>query len=136
MTSVIKSLNKGNNCLLESPTGTGKTLCLLCAGLAWLKFNRENKLFSNINQMFYTSRTHTQINQIISELEKTPYRPRIAILGSRDQTCTHPNLQNKNLTTKNLLCKKQRNEKNSFNYCNKAEPLRLLKVNKYLKNNI
>ena len=41
MTKVISALQSGNNALLESPTGTGKSLCLLCSCLAWQNHQRQ-----------------------------------------------------------------------------------------------
>ncbi|KAG7479203.1 Fanconi anemia group J isoform X1 [Solea senegalensis] len=35
MNSIIRGLNKGEHCLLESPTGSGKSLALLCSALGW-----------------------------------------------------------------------------------------------------
>ena len=49
MSKVIESLDKGENALLQSPTGTGKTLCLLCSSIAWMKKERERQRTSENN---------------------------------------------------------------------------------------
>ncbi|XP_062329403.1 Fanconi anemia group J protein isoform X2 [Osmerus eperlanus] len=35
MNSIVRGLNHSQHCLLESPTGSGKSLALLCSALAW-----------------------------------------------------------------------------------------------------
>ncbi len=64
MSRVVNALNNGQNALLESPTGTGKTLSLLCASLAWLKNAREKSSgiqAADAPRIIYTSRTHSQL---------------------------------------------------------------------------
>ncbi|XP_048406459.2 regulator of telomere elongation helicase 1 isoform X2 [Stegostoma tigrinum] len=123
MSKVIECLQKKVNGILESPTGTGKTLCLLCASLAWREHLRDsisaNKIsrqlngeelfegrslsswgsasadaysasYSDIPKIVYASRTHSQLTQVINELRNTAYRPKVCVLGSRDQLCIHP----------------------------------------------
>ena len=97
--------NNTNIAALESPTGTGKTLCLLCSTLAWMHEMRRQKKFGG--KILYTTRTHSQINQIIHELRKTCYRPRTAILSSRDYSCVNSNIR-KNISGNilNIKCRK------------------------------
>lgn len=102
MSQVIEGLNNRNLCALESPTGTGKTLCLLCACLAWVNHERIVNNNNNI-QIFYTSRTHSQLSNVIKELKKTCYLPSTAILSSRDNLCVNPELINFKNNKGNLL---------------------------------
>jgi regulator of telomere elongation helicase 1 len=82
---VLKSLNKKLNAFIESPTGTGKTLCMLTSTLAWVH-HRKMTLNEN-NRVLYISRTHSQLDQVAKELRETCYRPTMAIMGSREKFC-------------------------------------------------
>ncbi|KAM9296534.1 regulator of telomere elongation helicase 1 [Gastrophryne carolinensis] len=127
MSRVIECLQKGVNGVLESPTGTGKTLCLLCSTLAWRQNYKDSitarkikermngaelfpdrptaewgsgdaggqgtAYYSDIPKIIYASRTHSQLTQVISELKHTSYRPRVSVLGSREQLCIHPEVK-------------------------------------------
>ena len=102
MQKVIESLSNRHIAALESPTGTGKTLCLLCAALGFLK--KQRSMGKNY-RIYYTTRTHSQISNVIQELNKTLYKPTTAILTSRDNACINRELQNDKGVLLNIKCK-------------------------------
>ncbi|XP_039002145.1 Fanconi anemia group J protein homolog [Hibiscus syriacus] len=149
--STLDRAQKDGHChaLLESPTGTGKSLSLLCSTLAWQQkckadnnksilsqskpdpeattdplghgggFIPETQLssvpLSSVSEppehssnskkkkkklaptIYYASRTHSQISQVIHEYRKTSYRVPMAILASRKHYCTNPQVSKENI---------------------------------------
>lgn len=100
---LIAALKASKHVVIESPTGTGKSAAILCAVLAWQRYHAklegntstshslgpDNK--KNLCKIIYCSRTHSQVAQMVSSLRKTPYRPRMALLGSRNHLCINTN---------------------------------------------
>lgn len=73
MTCIKKALDKTYNsngqrstghCLLEMPTGTGKTACLLAIVLAY------KKKFAKIGKLIYCTRTVPEMNKCMAELDR------------------------------------------------------------------
>jgi len=129
MSNVVRAATKGAHALIESPTGSGKSLALLCAGLAWLEAELmggegEGEADADANEadaederddaseeasdgsdglkkrtkrrgrkpkpkVFYCTRTHSQIEQVVKELKRTSYRPQSVVLGSRENYCVN-----------------------------------------------
>ena len=56
-------------------------------------------------KIVYCSRTHTQIKQIVRELKKTEYRPKMIAMGSREQMCTNREVKKASSYAQRTMCR-------------------------------
>ncbi|XP_030755361.1 regulator of telomere elongation helicase 1 homolog isoform X1 [Sitophilus oryzae] len=70
MEKVIECLQNETTAVLESPTGTGKTLCLLCASLAWLQLKKTQLQLQRSMPVIPNEQENEFLDKLNNELEK------------------------------------------------------------------
>ncbi|CAN3374736.1 hypothetical protein DIURU_002284 [Diutina rugosa] len=96
MSDIKKTLDVGGNCILEMPSGTGKTVSLLSLTVAYQMHYPEHR------KIVYCSRTQSEIEKALIELHKLMeyrtkelgYEEEFRGLGltSRKNLCLHPTI--------------------------------------------
>lgn len=97
MTDIKKTLDVGGNCILEMPSGTGKTVSLLSITIAYQMTYPEHR------KIIYCSRTMSEIEKALAELRHL-MKYRAKVLGkveefrglgltSRKNLCLHPTVR-------------------------------------------
>lgn len=94
MIKVMRALKKGKNAMLESPTGSGKSLALICSTLAWAQLQEPQP------QIVMCSRTHSQLQQLVDETKQSSYSPVSVVLASREHYCINPDINSQQDVTK------------------------------------
>lgn len=112
MNNMLKTFDNKSIGLFESPTGTGKSLSVLCSSVAFLnEKNKDQKKHSTQyhsdssdsdfdfmdddapprSKLFVCTRTHSQIKELAAELKKFPTNllPPTVSLASRQQLCVN-----------------------------------------------
>lgn len=69
----------------------------------------------SVPQVYYASRTHSQLSQVIKELKASGYNPKMTILGSREQLCIHPEVSELSGTAQSQACR-SKTRKNQCQY--------------------
>src|ERR1700761_3206411 len=97
MCDLKKPLDAGGHCVLEMPSGTGKTVSLLSLIVAYQQHHPEKR------KLIYCSRTMSEIEKALAELkalmkyrtEQLGYEEEFRGLGltSRKNLCLHPSVK-------------------------------------------
>ncbi|XP_050526879.1 putative ATP-dependent RNA helicase DDX11-like protein 8 isoform X2 [Daktulosphaira vitifoliae] len=164
MTNLYKAIENKKLGIFESPTGTGKTLSIICGAVRWLFDNEQRELrqlrstllslekkkedsgendddedddwitgqaklaeknqkiyeislvlksleeynnnIEELKEIYFCSRTHSQLSQFITEMKKSPYgSTRVVSLASRQNYCINKTVKKlNNITLMNERC--------------------------------
>lgn len=95
MLELKRGLDAKGHCLLEMPSGTGKTITLLSLIVAYMTEHPQS-----ISKLIYCSRTMPEIEKVIQELKKliayyeketeNKWKMLALVLSSRKNLCIHP----------------------------------------------
>lgn len=132
-----KSIEKNQNSIFSSPTGTGKTISLLksiepflkkkiisnFSGISDKNIELLKSLDVNKSKIYYASRTHSQLNQAVKELKKLKIDCDALVIGSRMLYCKHEDVKKSNdIDVINEKCKKLRDKDKCQFYLNLKNP--------------
>ncbi|KAM8904944.1 Fanconi anemia group J protein isoform 3-T3 [Spinachia spinachia] len=108
MNSIIQGLKHGKHCLLESPTGSGKSLALLCSALGWQQaeldkqqmgesfLEEKSQLDKNIKPCHCVCHSCTAASQPVVDLSVSPCKELTHLAASEQSPSTeelHPKKQ-------------------------------------------
>lgn len=98
MMELKKGIDAKGHCLLEMPSGTGKTTTLLSLVISYMIANPFN-----VTKLIYCSRTVPEIEKVVEELRllfkyiETETKEKLNMLGlvltSRKNLCIHPEVK-------------------------------------------
>lgn len=121
---VIEALSERKHAIIESPTGTGKTLSLLCSSLAWLQNSNSKSV------IYYTSRTHMQLGQVAKEMKRTAYaRVPAVVIGSRKHMCLNDDVRSQADNLINRACRNAIAKNACAYHTNYEEKLKVMEHN-------
>lgn len=96
MKDLYTCIEDGNVGIFESPTGTGKSLSLICAALTWLRDNEKREILGSVTKdgnldWLEQAERKSQQSQLLDTRRSVEERLRdVRVRAARDQGQRHP----------------------------------------------